>query len=169
MESSLRVNVEFLRAAGRGRTGRVIRFNHSPDIIPGQLQGRLSPGDWSLFMADVDTLAKHHPYVQRPSAKQVGVWAACFAIGAAVGLCVVDPDAGDYVAWEAEAQAVLVKHAEMFERAGCKLSLQRRRDYYIEIDIDPTKAPAVPIAVGSPPPGGKPGRPPPSPFETVAP
>ena len=169
MESSLRVNVEFLRAAGKGRTGRVIRFNHSPDIIPGQLQGRLSPGDWSLFMADVDTLAKHHPYVQKPSAKQVGVWAACFAIGAAVGLCVVDPDAGDYGVWQTEVEAVIAKHKEMFDRAGCQVTLQRRRDYWIQIDLDPTKGPLVPVAVGPAPPPGKPGKPPPSPFETVGP
>ena len=167
-ETSLRVNIEFLRASA-GRSGRVIRFNHTPDIVPGQLQGRITPGDWSLFMADVDALAKTHPYIQKPSAKQVGTWACCFAIGAVVGLCVVDPDAGDYHVWEEEVRAVLAKHQALFQNAGCMLSLVRRRDYFIQIDIDPSKAPAVPVAMGVPPPAGKPGQPPASPFEAVAP
>jgi hypothetical protein len=167
-ETSLRVNIEFLRASA-GRAGRIIRFNHTPDIVPGQLQGRITPGDWSAFMSDIDGLAKSHPYIQKPNAKQVGMWAACFAIGAVVGLCVVDPDAGDYNVWEAEVRTVIDKHQPLFQGAGCNLSLVRRRDYWIQIDIDPAAGPAIPVAMGVPPPPGKPGQPPASPFETVAP
>ena len=168
LENSLRVNIEFLRASG-GRSGRVIRFNHTPDIVPGQLQGRVSPEDWRAFMTDVDVLAKHHPYVGKPGAKQVCGWAACFAIGAAVGLYSVNPDAGDYGVWQEEVQAAIAKHQPMFQAAGCSASLQRKQEYFIQIDVDPSKAPAVPVAVGVPPPQGKPGQPPPSPFQSTAP
>ena len=119
-------------------------------------------------MADVDALAKIHPYIQKPNAKQVGKWAACFAIGAVVGLCIVDPDAGDYNVWEEQVRGVLSKHQGLFQKAGCVLSLVRRRDYWIQIDIDPT-VPPVFVAIGNPPPAGPPGQPPASPFETVAP
>lgn len=120
-------------------------------------------------MSDVDALAKTHPYIQKPNAKQVGMWAACFAIGAVVGLCIVEPDAGDYNVWEEEVRAVISKHQVPFQNGGCMLSLVRRRDYWIQIDIDPSRVSAIPVVMGKPPPAGKPGQPPPSPFETVAP
>lgn len=150
-ENSLRVNVEFLRSS-QARVGRVIRFNHTPEIVPPQLQGRLHPDEWRAFMADLDTLAKHHPYVQTPGAKDYGKWAACFAIGAVVGLFCVNGDAGDYGQWQSEAQGVVQRHQAMFQQAGCALSLQRGREFWMQIDVDPNKAPAVPVAAGAPPP-----------------
>lgn len=166
-ETSQRVNIEFLRAS-QPRVGRVIRFNHSPEIVPSQLLGRLAPLDWRAFMADVDILAKHHPYVQKPGAQQAAGWAACFAIGSVVGLFCVNPDAGDYGGWSQEVHGVLNKHQQVFEQAGCNVSLQGGRDHWIQIDVDPFKAPAVPVASGMPPSMSmKPGQPPPSPFASA--
>jgi hypothetical protein len=167
-ETTQRVNIEFLRASASG-AGRIIRFNHSPEIVPPQLIGRLSHLDWRAFMADVDLLAKHHPYVQKPGAKQAAGWAACFAIGSVVGLFCVNPDAGDYGGWSQEVHAVLNKHRHTFEQAGCSLSLQGGRDHWIQIDIDPLKVPSMPVPSVMPPTGvaGKPGQPPPSPFASA--
>ena len=166
MENSLRVNVEFMRSSGQG--GRLIRFNHTPDIVPGQLQGRVSPQDWHAFMMDADALAKSHPYVGKPGAKKICGWAACFAIGSVVGLMRVDPDGGDYSVWYQEAAAVVAKHQPMFEKAGCMVSLQNRRDQWLQIDIDPNRSPFMPVVgYGVPPPAGPPGQPPSSPFEST--
>jgi hypothetical protein len=100
-------------------------------------------------MADIDTLAKHHPYVQPPTAKHYGKWAACFAVGAVVGLFCVDPDAGSYADWTAEAAGVLAAHQPAFNAHCCTLSLQalRRGEYYVQIDINPD---AKPVQAPSP-------------------
>jgi hypothetical protein len=65
-----------------------------------------------------------------------------------VGLFCVNPDAGDYGAWEAEANQVVQRHAAAFADAGCSLGLRKGRDYWMQIDIDPS----IMIA----PPAGKP-------------
>jgi len=103
-------------------------------------------------MNDVDTLARSHPYVQRPEAKHYAKWAGCFALGSVVGVCCVDPDAGDYGAWEQEVARVIQKNRKIFDEAGCMISIQHGRDYWLQIDIDPNRAPAVPVAAGTPPP-----------------
>jgi hypothetical protein len=36
---------------------------------------------WGAFMQECAVLAERHPYVIKPSGKQVGSWALCFSIG----------------------------------------------------------------------------------------
>lgn len=152
-ENQFRVNVEFLRSS-QPRVGRVIRLNHKGDLIPPQLQGRLSPDIWAAFMNDVTQLAAKHPYTQSPSGGQVCNWAACFALGSILGFFCVDPDGGDYGTWTSEVNQLLQRFAPAFGQAGCGLSLQRnRREYYIQIDLDPNFAMGQPFA--QVPPAGK--------------
>lgn len=164
-ETSLRVNIEFLRASQPG-VGRVIRFNHSPAIIPSQLLGRVSLEEWQRFMTDVDTLAKHHPYVQPPEARHMVSWAGCFAIGSVLGLFCINPDAGEYGGWLQEAATVLSLHKPIFDRAGCTVALLGGRDHWIQIDIDPSR-PWVPVVAEGAPVVLKPGQVPPSPFASA--
>lgn len=82
---------------------------------------------WGAFMTDCQHLATQHPYSQTPSAGQVGQWASCFCIGAVLGLFCINPDGGDYGAWEAAANEVLRRYGGAFQQAGCFLSLQRTR------------------------------------------
>jgi hypothetical protein len=51
-------------------------------------------GFWQQFMEEVGQLSLRHPYVARPSAKNYCTWAACFGLGAVVGLFCISPDAG---------------------------------------------------------------------------
>lgn len=177
-EHQFRVNVEFLRAS-QSKVGRVIRFNHRGDVLPPQLANRMSLQTWYVvylylynlpsklslnfevflelsrrqsFMTDVDALAKTHPYVQKPKAKDYGKWAACFAVGAVVGLFCVNPDSGDYGVWEQEANAVIQKHQAAFAEAGCAIGLRKGRDYHIQIDIDPSAIVTPPVQGDGKPP-----------------
>lgn len=163
-ENSVRVNVEFLRASQAG-AGRVIRFNHRPDAVPAQLQGRISPGDWSIFMKECDILASKHPYVQTPKAKDYGKWAACFGVGSVIGIFCANPDVGDYGEWENDAKEVISQYRLRFESAGCTISLQKGRDYWIQIDL--TTPPPVFVMQGEPPLESKLGGPPLSPFQSM--
>lgn len=148
-ETSVRVIVEFRRSSESG-VGRVIRFNHGPDMLPSQLIGRVAKSTWHAFMIEVDLLAQHHPYVQRPGAKDVGGWAACFALGSVVGVCCVNPDAGDYGEWEEEARNVVHRFQGQFRKGGCLLSLQKSTNYWMQIDIDPN-SPLVELNGEEPP------------------
>ena len=136
-ETPYRVNVEFLRASQPG-VGRVIRFNHRPDTLPPQLVGRVPLEVWAAFMADVDLLAKHHPYVQRPTAKHYGKWAACFALGSVIGVFCANPDAGNQQEWDSEAAGVVARHQPAFAASTCMLSMQGGRERWLQIDVAPT-------------------------------
>lgn len=92
-ENQFRANIEFLRSTS-GRS-RIIKLNHRPDVVPPQLAFRLHPAFWAAFMADVGQLSLHHPYSQSPKAKDMCTWAACFGLGAVVGLFCISPDAGE--------------------------------------------------------------------------
>ena len=97
-------------------------------------------------MTDVDSLAKGHPYVAKPKAKDYGKWSLSFLVGAVVGLFCINPDAGDYGEWENKAQSVIYKYFPAFSQAGCQISLQNHgRNYWIQIDIDPKGVPADPV------------------------
>lgn len=148
-ETSVRVVVEFQRSSETG-VGRVIRFNHSPQVLPTQLKGRISQETWASFMSDIDVLAKDHPYVQKPELKHYGAWGACFALGSVIGVCCVNPDAGNYDDWEQEAHQVIQRHQKKMKLGGCQLSLQKGRDYWVQIDIDPS-APFVEVDGQEPP------------------
>lgn len=142
-------------------------------------------------MADVGQLSLRHPYSETPGAKDVCTWAACFGLGALVGLFCINPDAGtllflvlsflfplprrpllqrcwedagywrntqllqapgaaahshptshpllstppagDYGVWEAECRRLVDRWAPGFAQAGCMLSLQRTRDYWLQV------------------------------------
>lgn len=45
-------------------------------------------------MEDAGQLSLHHPFTAKPSAKDYCNWAACFGLGAVVGLFCINPDAG---------------------------------------------------------------------------
>lgn len=149
METQWRVVVEFLRASQAG-SGRIIRLNHSPGMLPPQLAGRLHPvracwhngpcckpaaafgvsrpslhslqtnfptcrkpcsracalwmpaalqGFWQAFMEDAGQLSLQHPFTAKPTAKDYCNWAACFGLGAVVGLFCINPDAGGHAGW----------------------------------------------------------------------
>jgi hypothetical protein len=154
LETNWRVVVEFLKSSAPGR-GRVIRFNHRGDALPPQLAGRVAPQAWAALMADADALAASHPYVQRPSGKDYGKWAACFALGSVIGVFCIKSDAGDYGEWTAQAQAVVAKHAPALAAAGVQLSLQKGQSYMFHLDIVGAAQPALPLHHA-----------PPSPFES---
>lgn len=135
LENQYRVIVEFLRASGPH--GRIIRLNHAPNALPPQLAGRLHPGFWQSFLEDAGQLSLRHPYSAKPKAKDYCSWAACFGLGAVVGLFCINPDAGDYGVWEAECRDFCNRWAPGFAQAGCALTLQRHRDYYLQLDINP--------------------------------
>ena len=108
-------------------------------------------------------------------AKQMCTWAACFGLGAIVGLFCMSPDAGDYGVWQAEAQQLVDRWAPGFAQAGCTLSLQRHRcvggagrggagchwrtlllptlpslppcrDFWLDISLNPAFNPGQPVA-----------------------
>ncbi|KAL6769575.1 hypothetical protein ACKKBG_A31540 [Auxenochlorella protothecoides x Auxenochlorella symbiontica] len=99
-------------------------------------------------MTETQTLAAQHPYTQTPSASQMGQWASCFCIGAVLGLFCVNPDAGDYGAWEAQAHALIQRFGAAFAAQGCTLTLERTRDYFFQIIIDPYFAVGKPVQKG---------------------
>lgn len=136
METSLRVVIEFQRSSEPG-VGRVIRFNHNPDILPYQLKGRLSSATWESMMRDMDLLAKEHPYVQRPGAKEVGQWGLCALLGSVVGVCCMNPDAGNYEEWRGDVERVIARYSRELQQSGCVMALEKRLDYFICIDVDP--------------------------------
>lgn len=116
-------------------------------------------------MRDVDSLAASHPYVGRPGAKEYGKWSLSFLMGAVVGLFCINPDAGDYSEWEHNAKTVISKYFGMFAEAGCQISLRNAgRNYWIQIDLDPTRVPPKPIAPNRIPEAEMTGKPIPSPF-----
>lgn len=100
-------------------------------MTPGSCHPSLEPLDlqnlWGAFMTETQTLAAQHPYTQTPSASQMGQWASCFCIGAVLGLFCVNPDAGDYGAWEAQAHALIQRFGAAFAAQGCTLTLERTR------------------------------------------
>ncbi|KAL4434310.1 hypothetical protein ABPG75_000751 [Micractinium tetrahymenae] len=163
LETQWRVVVEFLRASQSGR-GRIIRLNHAPNVLPPQLAGRLHPGFWQAFMEDAGQLSLRHPFTARPAAKDYCTWAACFGLGAVVGLFCINPDAGDYGVWEAECRQFCDRWAPGFAQAGCALTLQRSRDYFLQIDVNlnippPPQPVAPPLPQGTPLPPGAGGAP----------
>ncbi len=42
---------------------------------------RVPQKTWAAFMSELQALSHRHPYVIPPSAKQMGKWGACFAMG----------------------------------------------------------------------------------------
>lgn len=48
---------------------------------------------WGAFMQECAVLAERHPYVIKPSGKQVGSWALCFSIGERVKYASVHAEA----------------------------------------------------------------------------
>lgn len=136
METSVRVVIEFQRSSEPG-VGRVIRFNHSAAHMPYQLKGRLSTGTWESIMSDMDLLAKEHPYVARPTAKDVGAWGLCALMGSVVGVCCMNPDAGNYDDWVEDVGRVVARYHRELEQGGCVMALERNVNYWIRIDIDP--------------------------------
>jgi hypothetical protein len=62
-ESQFRCNLEFLRSSKPG-IGRVIRFNHGPDAVPPQLQGRLSLEAWQVHAVTFFVLPLPAPPLQ---------------------------------------------------------------------------------------------------------
>lgn len=63
----------------------------------------------------------------------------------------MNPDAGDYGVWEGEAHALVLRWQPYLAPAGCTLSLQRARDFWLQIDIDTSLAVGVPVAAPPPP------------------
>lgn len=148
-ESQTKVVVEFLKS-NQGMH-RIIRLNHNQGGLPPQLFGRIDLMLWAAFMQEVKQLADVHPYVQSPGAGKVAGWAACFAIGSIIGLFCVDPDGGNYGVWEQQLRALVDRYAGYFMQAGCSLSLhasQRRRDYWLEVDVNPMFAVGKPVMPG---------------------
>lgn len=45
------------------------------------MSGPAAQNVWGTFMQECSQLAERHPYVIKPSGKQVGSWAICFSIG----------------------------------------------------------------------------------------
>ncbi|KAK9843392.1 hypothetical protein WJX81_000067 [Elliptochloris bilobata] len=86
-------------------------------------------------MQDVDALARVHPYVVPPSARQGGEWVLCGLLGSVLGFCCVNPDGGDYGQWTALVHQALDKWRGPFSQRGLLLSLQNHRDYWIQIDV----------------------------------
>lgn len=136
METSVRVVIEFAKSSDP-KVGRVIRFNHSPETVPYQLKGRVAASTWENIMSDVDLLAKEHPYVQRPGAKDVGGWALCAAIGSVMGVCCMNPDAGDYGEWINNVHRVIARYQRALEQGGCQMRLEKGINYWLQIDVDP--------------------------------
>jgi hypothetical protein len=107
-QNQSRVCVEFLKSS-KGIGTRIIKLNYGPQAIPPQLTGRMDmvrkdnqdmrwlrsranahdrlkncclvQNMWGAFMQECAVLAERHPYVIKPSGKQVGSWALCFSIG----------------------------------------------------------------------------------------
>ncbi|KAI3438979.1 hypothetical protein D9Q98_001393 [Chlorella vulgaris] len=150
-QTEFRVCVEFLRSSKPG-SGRIIRLNYSPDGVPPQLVNRIHPAFWSAFMTEAGQLSLRHPYVATPQGKHYLNWASCFAIGAVVGLFCISPDAGDYGLWNEQCRQFIQRWSAPWQQAGCTLSLQRHRDFWLQIDIEPSPPPAQPFAPPLPPP-----------------
>lgn len=144
------VNVEFLKSS-KGIGSRVIKLNYSPNALPPQLVGRVDMNMWGAFMQECAVLAERHPYVIKPSAKQVGMWGVCFSIASVVGCAAINPDGGSYPQWEAEVSQMLARWRDSFAHSGLALSLQRTREHWIQIDI------VGPPPSGPPPPQHKEG------------
>jgi hypothetical protein len=145
-QNQLRVCVEFLKSS-KGIGTRIIKLNYGPQAIPPQLMGRMDMNMWGAFMQECAVLAERHPYVIKPSGKQVGSWALCFSIAAVIGCAAINPDGGSYPQWEQEVSQMLARWRDSFGHAGLSLSLQRTREHWIQIDL-----------VG-PPPMGPPSQP----------
>lgn len=62
-----------------------------------------------------------------------------------MGLFCVNPDAGDYGAFRAEADALVARWVPYFRSVGCELSMNWGRDTWLQIDVDPGY-----VAVGMP-------------------
>jgi len=164
-ENADRVVIEFKRSSA-GTAGRVIELSHAPGVLPPQLAARaFPPGAWASLLDDAYSLAASHPYVGRPGAGQVAGWAGCFCLAAVVGFASVNPDAGDWPAWLAAAEAAVARHAPAFSAHGVALSLARAQgSYWIQADCAPLAAGGgggwvvggVPVAPPPPPPPGKP-------------
>jgi hypothetical protein len=93
---------------------------------------------WKSFYDEVQLLAAHHPYVEKPGAGKCAKWAACFCLASVVGFCCIDPDGGDPHAWNAEAAQLVRKYEKSFRSAGCNLSFfYQRRNTWFQIDLDP--------------------------------
>lgn len=80
--------------------------------------------------------------------------------GAVVGLFCMNPDAGDYGLWNAEAEALVARWVPYFRSVGAELSLSRGRDTWLQIDINPSYvALGMPAALPGPSePGAKPPK-----------
>ena len=139
METSTCTIVEFQRSSVP-KVGRVIKFNHDAEHVPYQLKGRVREACWEAFMTDVDVLAREHPYVAKPGAKDVATWGLCTLLGSVIGVCCMDPDAGNYAEWIEMVSRVIARHQREFAEGGCMLSLQKGMNYYLRIDIDPSAA-----------------------------
>ncbi|KAK9829486.1 hypothetical protein WJX72_006152 [[Myrmecia] bisecta] len=122
----------------------MIKLNYNQAAVPPQLQQRLDPRIWQSFMVDVDELAKTHPYVERPSAKQGCQWVLCGLIGSVIGICFVDPDGGDYEQFHQQVQHVVNKWQPAFQKCGLTLSQQHTRTWWLQIDVNPA-APGYPV------------------------
>lgn len=146
-EGPYKVVLEFVRG-GEGVGRRAIRLKHSPAVVPAQLQGRISPTTWQMFMQGVQHLADTHPYVAAPSYGRTCSWFGGLCVGAVVGICRFNPDGGDYTVWLPQVEQLLAQYRSDFEAGGAKLSLQRaQQSYWIQIDVNSTMAlgqPAVP-------------------------
>lgn len=146
-ETPDKVVVEFKRS-GRG-AHRVIELSHAPGVLPPQLaQRQVPPATWDALMAEVQALAAQHPYTAKPGGKDVARWACCFALLSVIGFGMVEPDAGDWGAWLAQAEAAVARHAHAFAPYGVSLSLARAQgSYWVQADC----APAVgAVAAGVP-------------------
>ncbi|EFN51662.1 hypothetical protein CHLNCDRAFT_54922 [Chlorella variabilis] len=150
-QNQWRVCVEFLKANQPGH-GRIIRLNYAPNGVPPQLMGRIHPAFWQAFMEEAGQLSLRHPFVARPSAKNYCTWAACFGLGAVVGLFCISPDAGDYGVWDQDCRRFVARWAPGWAQAGCTLSVQHARDWWLQIDLNPSFAVGQPVAPPLPPP-----------------
>ncbi|KAI8468034.1 MAG: hypothetical protein J3K34DRAFT_523242 [Monoraphidium minutum] len=149
-ENPYKVVVEFQRSSA-GVGNRTIKLRHSPNVVPLQLQGRISPTTWQMFMQEVQRLAECHPYVVSPSAKRVGGWVGAAALGAVVGLCCFNPDGGEYSEWVPQAEALVSEYGAPFAAGGAALSLKRaQHSYWIQIDVNPAMAVGQPVPAAAP-------------------
>lgn len=143
-QNAMRVNVEFLKSS-KGFGTRIIKLNYGPQAVPPQLYGRIDPNMWAAFINECSGLAQHHPYVVKPSGKQVGSWALCFSIAAVIGCAAINPDGGDYMQWTAAVAQMLDRWRPAFRQAGIELSLQQTREYWIQLDVvGPPQGPPLP-------------------------
>lgn len=160
-------------------------------------------GFWQAFMEDAGQLSLQHPFTAKPTTKDYCNWAACFGLGAVVGLFCINPDAGgsrvcrsgrctkgwlrcsslcicraasalrcvlapacgepghgsvaeicpgmrcatcnlpplfatnagNYGVWESQCRQFCDRWAPGFAQAGCALTLQRHRDYFLQASV----------------------------------